>query len=277
MSLDALSIPGQPPGPWLPPPPYDVIGDVHGCMDELEGLLLLLGYARKGISFFHPLGRRVIFLGDLTDRGPRSVPVMEMVLEMTEEGRALYVPGNHCVKLARWMKGAGVKRGGGIQTTIDEIESLPPHERSRLAERFTAMVEGSPSHLVLDGGRLVVSHGGITEEMIGLDDGRTRAFCLYGDTTGRLDEKGLPGRRDWAAHYRGDAFVVYGHTPAGMPEIRNNTINIDGGCVLGGHLCALRWPEKEIVTFPAKRAYWPAGETPIDDSPPGQRGSLDED
>jgi hypothetical protein len=95
-------------------------------MDELEGLLLLLGYARKGISFFHPLGRRVIFLGDLTDRGPRSVPVMEMVLEMTEEGRALYVPGNHCVKLARWMKGAGVKRGGGIQTTIDEIESLPP-------------------------------------------------------------------------------------------------------------------------------------------------------
>ncbi|HEY6184973.1 MAG TPA: polynucleotide kinase-phosphatase, partial [Terriglobales bacterium] len=85
--------------------------------------------------------------------------------------------------------------------------------------------------------------------------GQVREFALYGETTGETDEFGLPVRFDWAAEYRGKAMVVYGHTPVPEPEWLNRTINIDSGCVFGGKLTALRYPEKEIVSFPARSTY----------------------
>ena len=86
-----------------------------------------------------------------------------------------------------------------------------------------------------------------------------RDFALYGETTGETDEFGLPVRCDWAADYRGAATVVYGHTPVPEPEWLNNTINIDTGCVFGGRLTALRWPERELVSVPAARDLLRAG------------------
>ena len=62
-------------------------------------------------------------------------------------------------------------------------------------------------------------------------------------------------RRDWASEYRGKALVVYGHTPTLEAEFRHNTINIDQGCAFGGGLTALRYPELELVTVPARRTY----------------------
>src|SRR5690606_10286319 len=82
-----------------------------------------------------------------------------------------------------------------------------------------------------------------------------RDFALYGETTGETDEFGLPVRYNWAAEYRGRAMVVYGHTPVPEPEWLNRTINIDTGCVFGGRLTALRYPERELVSAPAKRVY----------------------
>ena len=79
-----------------------------------------------------------------------------------------------------------------------------------------------------------------------------RDFALFGETTGETDEFGLPVRYNWAAEYRGRASVVYGHTPVPEPEWLNRTINIDTGCVFGGRLTALRWPEKELVSVPAR-------------------------
>jgi protein phosphatase len=82
-----------------------------------------------------------------------------------------------------------------------------------------------------------------------------QAVALYGETTGQLDEQGFPERRDWAEGYRGDALVVYGHTPVDEPRACNGTVNIDTGCVFGGKLTALRYPEGDLVSVQAARAY----------------------
>jgi protein phosphatase len=111
-------------------------------------------------------------------------------------------------------------------------------------------------HFVLDEGRLVVAHAGLPEKMHGRASGAVRAFSLYGDTTGETDEFGLPVRYPWAQDYRGQAMVVYGHTPVTDPEWLNKTICIDTGCVFGGRLTALRYPENEFVSVSAREVYY---------------------
>src|SRR5437870_9722420 len=93
------------------------------------------------------------------------------------------------------------------------------------------------------------------EYVQGRCSGLVREFALYGETTGETDEFGLPVRFDWASEYRGRAMVVYGHTPVPDAEWLNRTINIDTGCVFGGRLTALRYPEKELVSVPAAATY----------------------
>ncbi|MGH8888551.1 MAG: polynucleotide kinase-phosphatase, partial [Acidothermaceae bacterium] len=111
-------------------------------------------------------------------------------------------------------------------------------------------------HYVLDGGRLVVSHAGLKEAYHGRASGRVRSFALYGDTTGETDEYGLPVRYAWANEYRGRAMVLYGHTPVPQLEWVNNTLCLDTGCVFGGQLSALRYPEKEVVAVRAEQVYY---------------------
>jgi len=235
--------------------PFDLIGDVHGCGDELEELLTNLGYAPDEAGFSsvwrHPEGRKIVFLGDLVDRGPRVVDVLRIARGMVAAGSALCVPGNHDVKLLKWLRGRNVRVAHGLQQSIDELEAEPPGFRSDVA----AFLDGLVSHYVLDGGRLVAVHAGLRAEMQGRASGRVRDFALYGETTGEMDELGLPVRADWAAGYRGAAHVVYGHTPVAEPQWLNRTLNIDTGCVFGGRLTALRWPERELVSVPARRIY----------------------
>ena len=218
--------------------PFDLIGDIHGCCDELEELLTLLGYQPVGEAWRHPEGRRAIFLGDLVDRGPRVPDVLRIVMGMVEAGTALCVPGNHDEKLKRALQGKKVQIRHGLEQSMEQLERETPEFRARVA-RF---LDGLISHYVLDGGRLVAAHAGMREEMQGRASGNVRAFALYGDTTGEMDEFGLPVRANWAAEYRGSALVVYGHTPVYAPEWLNRTINIDTGCVFGGRLPALRYP-----------------------------------
>lgn len=234
--------------------PFDIIGDVHGCGDELEELLDLLGYQRDLSNAWlwrHPEGRRAIFLGDLVDRGPRTPDVLRIAMAMTAAGTALCVPGNHDDKLKRALQGKRVQLRHGLEQSMEQLERETPEFREA-ALRF---LDGLISHYVLDGGRLVVAHGGLKERMQGRASGQVRDFALYGETTGETDEFGLPVRADWAARYRGSAQVVYGHTPVYEPEWVNRTINIDTGCVFGGRLTALRYPEQELVSVPARQAY----------------------
>jgi predicted kinase/diadenosine tetraphosphatase ApaH/serine/threonine PP2A family protein phosphatase len=239
------------------PGPFDFIGDVHGCSDELEALLTELGYQNTAyLTYVHPQGRRVVFVGDITDRGPRSIDAFRIVNNMVKAGSALFTPGNHCNKLMRWLRGNNVRVGFGMETTIAEFNSLPIAEREEWRQMVTALVSNAPTYLMLDGGRVVACHAGIKENMIGRQGRDVQSMCLYGDTTGETTAEGLPVRRDWAAEYRGWRFIVYGHTPVRYPEMRNNTINIDQGCAFGGWLTAFRWPERLIVQVPARRVYY---------------------
>jgi polynucleotide kinase-phosphatase len=232
--------------------PFDIIGDVHGCAAELQQLLTLLAYVPDDDGIWrHPEGRKVVFVGDLVDRGPGVVEVLNIVMAMCEAGTALCVPGNHDEKLVKKLNGKNVKLAHGLAETLEQFEG----QADQWKERVRKFLDGLISHYVLDDGRLVVAHAGMKEEMQGRASGAVRAFAMYGETTGETDEFGLPVRYPWAKEYRGSASVIYGHTPVPEAEWLNNTLNIDTGCVFGGKLTALRYPEKEIVSVPAERVY----------------------
>jgi protein phosphatase len=246
--------------------PFDIIGDLHGCADELEELLRRLGYEIAAFSpgrpsldsgplYAHPLGRKAIFLGDLVDRGPRVLDTVRLVRNMVRAGAALCIPGNHDVKLVRKLRGKNVQITHGLAETLGEIDALPEDVRAPFCKDLADFLDDLVSHYVLDDGRLVVAHAGMKQEMQGRGSGRVREFALYGETTGETDEFGLPIRYNWAAEYRGTAMVVYGHTPVPEPDWLNRTVNIDTGCVFGGKLTALRYPEREFVSVPAARTY----------------------
>lgn len=240
--------------------PFDIIGDVHGCFDELVDLLTNLGYSIEkqangdgapAYTAQPPEGRKAIFLGDLVDRGPKIPEVLKLAMSMVAAGTALCVPGNHDVKLMRKLRGKDVQITHGLADSLEQMEKESPEFRDRVSKFIDSLV----SHYVLHDGKLVVAHAGMKEEMQGRGSGKVRDFAMYGETTGETDEFGLPVRYNWAAEYRGKAMVVYGHTPVPNSDWLNRTINIDNGCVFGGRLTALRYPEKEIVSVAAKSAY----------------------
>ncbi|GAB3588776.1 polynucleotide kinase-phosphatase [Hymenobacter daeguensis] len=279
--------------------PFDIIGDVHGCYEELRALLEKLGYqiTEEPITDVRDLGvrvtapftsppaplprrgepdasetesfgspspqergpggevtgprRKAIFLGDLVDRGPASPQVLRLVMSMVRDGSALCVPGNHDIKLLRHLNGKNVTINHGLAETLAQLKPEPEAFKSEV-RRF---LDGLVSHYVLDGGKLVVAHAGLTEEMQGRGSGAVRAFALFGESTGEIDEFGLPVRYEWAREYRGRAMVAFGHTPVPEAEWLNNTIDLDTGCVFGGRLTALRYPERELVAVPAAQVY----------------------
>ena len=271
--------------------PFDIIGDVHGCCDELEQLLEQLGYVKRlkvegrdrndpqvppsagrcspsalnpqtsslnlpqPFTYRHPEGRKAFFVGDLVDRGPRVLDVVRIARNMIHEGDALCVPGNHDMKLLRKLRGKDPQMTHGLAETWSEIEALPDDIREPFCAELADFLDSLVSHYVLDDGQLVVAHAGMKEEFQGRGSGKVREFALYGETTGETDEFGLPVRYNWAAEYRGSAMVVYGHTPVPEPEWLNRTVNVDTGCVFGGKLTALRYPEKEFVSVPARQTY----------------------
>ena len=236
--------------------PFDIIGDVHGCYEELAALFVQLGYQIEsgpaGAKAIPPDGRRAIFVGDLVDRGPKIPEVLRLVMNMVEDGTAFCVPGNHDVKLIRKLKGRDVQLTHGLADSIEQLDRETPEFKQAVVKFLDDLV----SHYLFDDGKLVVAHAGMKEEMQGRGSGKVRDFALYGETTGETDEYGLPVRYNWAAEYRGKALVVYGHTPVAQPEWLNRTINIDTGCVFGGKLTALRYPEKELVSVPAQQTYY---------------------
>lgn len=215
------------------PGPFDIIGDVHGCFDELAELLGLLGYVLAGgTGARHPDGRRALFVGDLVNRGPATPAVLRLAMGTVASGQAGCVQGNHdltllealqgrgAAPLSRASGGAGGALSHGLAESLDQLAGEPPEFLAQVVAFITAM----PSHLVLDGGKLVVAHDGV------------------------------PAARAGAAP--GEATVVYGHTPVDAPVWVNGTICVDTGCVYGGRLTALRYPERDLVAVAARRTYW---------------------
>ncbi len=257
--------------------PFDIIGDVHGCTDELETLLARLGYhvawhdegGERRVEVAPPAGRRLIFVGDLVDRGPRAPDALRIAMSTAAAGTGFCVPGNHDAKFARWLTGRDVTLTHGLDRTVAQMGTEPPsfHQAAR------TFLDELPSHMWCDGGRLVVAHAGLTAAMIGRSTGAVREFCLYGDTDGDTDADGLTIRYHWAAGYAGDVAIVYGHTPVADAVWFNRTLCLDTGCCFGGKLSALRWPEGDIVSVPALSEYAPPrrpfGHPPIRTAPIG--------
>ncbi|ESQ91533.1 metallophosphoesterase [Asticcacaulis sp. AC460] len=255
-AIDAVRIERRPlwPDKKIETGPFDIIGDVHGCFDELHALMLKLGYVVKGREPYcvsHPEGRQLILAGDLVDRGPKTPEVLRIVMDMVESGVAYCVNGNHDEKLKKALSGRDVKVAHGLAESLEQLALETPEFRKRVVD----FLDGVVSHYVFDGGRLAVSHAGLKEHYIGRGSPRIRSFAMFGETTGETDEFGLPVRYNWARDYRGSTMLVYGHTPVPEPEWLNRTINIDTGCVFGGKLTALRYPEKEIVQVDAAQVY----------------------
>jgi len=234
--------------------PFDMIGDVHGCFDELVALLSDLGYQVKSdaSTASHPQGRRALFLGDLVDRGPQTPAVLRLAMGMVRDGSALCIAGNHEVKLVRALRGRQVTATHGLAQSLEQFASEP----AEFVAEVVAFLDALIGHYVLDDGKLVVAHAGLPESMHGRQSRAVRAFALYGDTTGETDEFGLPVRYPWADEYRGDALVVYGHTPVSEAVWINKTLCVDTGCVFGGRLTALRYPEGDITSVEAREVYY---------------------
>lgn len=231
----------------------DIIGDVHGCYNELTILLMKLGYSvdykgEKIISI--PDDRKIVFLGDFIDRGPEPVKVMKLAMDAVERGFALSVRGNHEDKVLRKLK---KKPQMKIETasTVDLIKK----EGEEFNKRVVDFIEKLPYIIFCRDKSLLIAHAGLKEELQDLSTedskliGKIKAFALYGDTTGEFDEKGCPIRRDWTIQYSGNTAVVYGHIPVKAAHWRNNTIDIDYGCFISGHLAALRLPENIVISI----------------------------
>jgi protein phosphatase len=236
--------------------PFDVIGDIHGCCSELETLLTELGYTlvRDDLGRAvdaHIAGRKAVFLGDLVDRGPDSTGVLRLVMGMIANGHALCVSGNHENKLMRALGGRNVQLTHGLAETLIQLE----RETMEFRNATDKFCHGLAFHLVLDDGQLVIAHAGLKEVYHGCASSRARSFALYGDTTGETDKFGLPVHYPWVDEYRGSAMVLYGHTPTPEPEWVNNTLCLDTGCVFGGNLTALRYPERQLVSVPAEMVW----------------------
>lgn len=233
----------------------DIIGDIHGCFHEFYELSLKLGYDwAQGIPI-HPEKRKLAFVGDLTDRGPQSLKVIEIVFILVQKDLAYYVPGNHCNKLYRYFQGNKVQIKHGLETTAAEFEALEKKEQQKVRRSFVQLYENAPLYHVLDEGNLIIAHAGISEELIGKQNARVKTFVLYGDITGEKHPDGSPVRKDWALDYKGKAYIVYGHTPVKDVRQIGHTYNIDTGAVFGGKLSALRYPELEIQSVPSTMPF----------------------
>lgn len=251
---------------------FDVIGDVHGCLGELEALMVRLGWDKdEQGQWSHPQARVLVFVGDLVDRGPSSVGVVNLVASLVEQERALLVLGNHDDKVRRYLENHNVKRDGHIQTTIDEVEALDEQEqeafRARAIKLFSqapywamaAPTDGPHPGPMKFGAQVVIAHAAWKPSLLGQKKDKVRWFCLYGPTTGKIDDNGYPERLDWKQRYSSKApLCITGHTAySGEVTERHNTICLDTACVFGHRLSALRYPSRQIVSTPAAQTYSP--------------------
>ncbi len=231
---------------------FDIIGDIHGCYDELIELIHKLGYVKRGKAYFHPEDRRLVSVGDIADKGDKNIECIDFWINQVNYGGGMWVYGNHCFKLYRYLIGNKVKLSHGIEKTVSEYNKLSDNEKESFKDRFIKCYEGRSHYIMLDSKNLIVVHGCIKEEDIGHFNRGIKTRCLYGDVTGEFDENGKPIRNDWAKEYSGKPLIVYGHTAVLEAKMINNTIDIDTGCVYGGKLTAFRYPEKILVQVQGK-------------------------
>lgn len=215
---------------------FIAIGDVHGCHEELEELLLALDPGPDD---------RIIQLGDLVNRGPSS----SRVIAMMRRANALCLLGNHEQRLLRyrWSKDESVLK----KYDFDTLEEL--------SEEDWLFLERMPLFHHEPYMQTVFVHAGF------LPGSNIPWFRQAAEIMTRIqviDERGQPNKRSacpdgapWANSWTGPPFVVYGHTPRHRVYRRRWSLGIDTACVYGGHLTACVFPGKEIVQVRARSSY----------------------
>ncbi|WP_407270560.1 polynucleotide kinase-phosphatase [Radiobacillus sp. PE A8.2] len=248
----------------------DIIGDIHGCYDELIQLLETLGYEQNQAGLYeHPDGRTFVSIGDVMSRGPQSLDTMLFFLRHMEHKLASMIDSNHGWKIARWLDGRKVTLSHGDEKVAEEFavyeQKHGKKQTEAIKEKIKDMLLEAPSHYVFKKNgvdTLVCAHAGIKDAFIGKTSYQVSDFCRYGDTDG-TDDNGKPIRKDWTTGHQSSALIVWGHDPRPHPLEINNTINIDQGAVFGGKLTALRYPEKAIVSVNAKENYSGTDDHPL--------------
>jgi len=250
----------------------DIIGDIHGCYEEMILLLEKLGYQknREGL-YLHPSGRKFVSVGDVMSRGPQSLKTMLFFYEHVQQDLAYMIDSNHGWKIARWLDGRDVTLHHGDEKVEEEFKEyelqVGSEEAQKMKQALRDFLLHAPSHYVFKKNgveTLVCAHAGIKDDYIGKQSEDIRDFCRYGDTDG-FDENGKPVRKDWFISHNKSSLIVWGHDPKPRPLLINNTINIDQGVVFGGELTAYRYPEREFISVQAKQDYSGAADNPLEE------------
>jgi hypothetical protein len=229
-----------------------VVGDVHGCLAELDELLRAAEHVR---------GRdRLVFLGDLLDRGPDPVGVLRRVRELGAE----CVLGNHEEKHVRYAAHEARRRDdAGYRIPMKRFDGRRASEHARLTHDDLVWLSRLPRILPL-GDRWVAVHAGFVPGVpIARQPPEWTIRLRYVDAEGapvpraRGDAREA-GVRPWAAAWTGPESVVYGHFPQRLDRPKRDEpspgvvcLGIDTGCVYGGRLTALALPSEEVVQVPS--------------------------
>lgn len=215
-----------------------VIGDVHGCLDELEALIALCG---------HPRGGALCLVGDLVAKGPDSRGVLALVRELG----ASAVRGNHDQRV--------LSHKLAIDAGLPPPRLRPTHAAvaHALDDRDFALLASLPLFLRLPAEQAIVVHAGLVH---GVPPEQQDPDLLMNMRTLRPD--GTPSRRAedgvlWGSRWPGPELVLFGHHALQGLQQHPFAIGLDTGCVYGGRLTACLLPERRILSVPARRAYLP--------------------
>jgi Calcineurin-like phosphoesterase len=209
-----------------------IVGDVHGCLNELLALVERCGDARD---------TRYVMVGDLVAKGPDS----QGVVQWAREAGVAAVLGNHDAHVLRLRT-----EDGRVDT-----DGAKPHHASvarSLAAADWEWLQARPLWMEL-GDHLVV-HGGLVPGLPLDQQERNHLLNLRSITAEGLPSKRLDGV-PWASLWRGPPHVVFGHDAVRGLQRHPWATGLDTGCVYGRELTALVLPTAEIVSVPARRAY----------------------
>ena len=205
-----------------------VVGDIHGCFDELVDLLDLLKLQSDDW---------LIAAGDLIVKGPKSREVLDLFISDTHFSS---VVGNHDRKIRQRMRGEAVRLSKEQRATLRQLE---PRERYADFLRSLPYTIDLDSHLVVHAG---VRPGVDLEKQMASD--MTEIRTMGADPPKR---RGVP----WYSVYRGPQTILFGHWPAKLPRRAPHAIGLDTGCVYGGRLTAFIIESGEFLSVPARAKY----------------------
>lgn len=210
------------------------IGDVHGCADEFEELLIALELEPKD---------RVIQLGDLVNLGPES----HRVLKLAREYKVDAILGNHELRLLRAQH----------DDRKDLLKDYDHDTLRQMSKKDWEYLGNLPKYVYGEAKNFVMVHGGfLPDRPWQSQDVDTVTSIQVIDMNGNPAKRSdAPNAAPWADSWSGSPFVIYGHTPRPNVLERTGSIGIDTGCVYGGHLTAYVVEDKSLVQVRARKAY----------------------